>query len=140
MLQAKLHALRVQPAQPGAQQRRGLHRNRKHPPAGADKGPLSEIIGPGAQLLRPERLDRRGQPRLRRAVARQKVRLSFAVGEIEAAAPGQQKLPRWRAHAVEHGDAQAAARKLLGRHQPSRAGADHGGVDVENVSHDGCLR
>ena len=62
------------------------------------------------------------------------------MGEVEAAAPGQQKFPPDRRHPVIDGDARAALRQHLGRHQAGRAGADHGNVEIRHALHAGTNR
>ena len=54
MAHVELHALRAQPVQPGAQQRRGLHVVREHPAGAADEGVDAQAGRPVAQLLRRE--------------------------------------------------------------------------------------
>ena len=49
MTQRELHADRIQPPQPRAQQRRGLEGFRENPAAGADKGRLPQRFAPVAQ-------------------------------------------------------------------------------------------
>ena len=56
--QRELHAHRIEPPQPCAQQRRGLERFGKHPAAGADEGRLPQRLAPCAQRVRRKRLDR----------------------------------------------------------------------------------
>ena len=51
------------------------------------------------------------------------------MGEIEAAAAGQQKFAADRRHAVVNGDVRAAAGENLGRHQAGGPAADDGDVD-----------
>ena len=57
--QRQPHAHRIQPAQPGAQQRRGFHGHWKHPAAGADEGLLAQRVAPVAQGVRRKRFDGR---------------------------------------------------------------------------------
>ena len=66
---------------------------------------LAERFAPGAHRFRRQRLDGRPQLVPRPAVARQEARQLLAVGQVEAAAPGQQELPPERGHAVVDGDA-----------------------------------
>ena len=75
--------------------------------------------------------------RHRRAVAQQKRSKILAVGEVEAAAPGQQEFPADLRHPVINGDTRAALRQHLGRHQAGRPGADHRNVKIR---HSVCLR
>ena len=126
--QRELHAHGIQPPQPRPQQRRGLERFRKHPAAGADEGRLPQRFAPFAQGIRRKCLDRGREMRHRFAVAREKCRQRFAVGQIEPAAPGHQELAAGGRHRVIDGDAGAALRQHLGRHQPGRTGADDGDV------------
>ena len=122
----------AEPPQPRAQQRRGLERLGKHAAARSDEGVLAEPLAPGAHGGRRKRFDRGAQMRHRRAVAQQKRTEIFAVGEIEAAAPGQQEFSADRRHAVIDGDAHAALRQHLGRHQAGRPGTDHRNVEIRH--------
>ena len=123
--------------QPGAQQRRGFHRFRKNAAAGADERRLPERFAPGAHRLRRQRLDGRQQAVPRAAVARQEIGQLLAVGEVEAAAPGQQELPPERGHAVVDRDAGAAGGQHLGRHQSGGPAPDHGDAATRVVRHRG---
>ena len=105
--QLKAHAGGIEPPQPGAQQRRGLERFREHAAARSDEGLLAEALAPGAHRGGRKRLDRGAQPRRRLAVAGEEALQVLAVGEIEAAAPGQQEFPPDRRHPVVDRDARA---------------------------------
>ena len=61
------------------------------------------------------------------AVAGQKLCQLFAMGEIESAASGQQKLPCHGGHMVVDGDGGAGAGQDLCGHQPCGTAADDGG-------------
>ena len=123
--QGEAHAPRIQPTQPSPQQRRGLERLRKHPPARADKSRLPKSFAPRPQSLRRKRLDRRAQARLRGTIARQKYIQRLAMGEIEAATPGHQEFARDGWHAIIHRHPHAGTRDGFRRHQPGRTGADN---------------
>ena len=118
----------IEPPQPSAQQRRGLERLREHAAARSDEGLLAEALTPGANRGWRKRLDRGTQARRGVAVAGEEALHVLAVGEIEAAAPGQQELAPDRWPSVIHRDARAMVRQHLGRHQPGRARADNGDV------------
>ena len=115
--QGKAHAELIEPLQPGAQERRGLQRFRKDPPAGADKGFLSKLPGPGAQSLGGKGLDRGAQARRGRPIAREELIELLAMGEIQPAPPRQQEFPPDRGHPFVNRDIGAAARHDLGGHQ-----------------------
>jgi hypothetical protein len=59
------------------------------------------------------------------AVMVEKLLQRFGMSEIEAAAPGQQELPRRRCHVVDHAHLGAAFRQHFGGHQAGRPGADN---------------
>src|SRR5262245_23610521 len=128
MTERELHAIPVEPPQPGAQQGRGLECFRKHPPAAADKGRLPQRFAPGAQGVGRKRLDRRRKALSRLAIARKKFRQRLAMSEIQSAAAGHQKLAASRRHGVVDGDAGAAPRQHLRRHQAGGTGPDDGDV------------
>ena len=98
------NARRVEPLEPGAQQRRRFQALRKHPPAGADKRLLPQALAPRRAACRAE------TPRWHRADAAARhhsVRGSverFAVREVEPAAAGEQEFPPGRRHAVVERD------------------------------------
>ena len=70
----------AEPPQPGAQQRRGLERFRKHAAARSDERVLAQALAPGAHGGRRKRLDRGAQMRHRRAVAREEARRALRCG------------------------------------------------------------
>ena len=57
------------------------------------------------------------------------------MGEVEAAAAGEQELARWRGRGVVNDDAAAGAGERFGRRQTGRSGADHDGVDQVRFHH-----
>ncbi len=128
MAQLQLHAHRVEPPQPGAQQRRSLERFRKNAAAGTDEGRLPQRIAPCAQAIRRKCFDRSRELRHRFAVAREKLRQRLAVREVEPATPGHQEFAAGRRHRIIDCYVGAALRQHLGRHQPGRTGADDGDV------------
>ena len=82
-------------------------------------------------MIRWKGRDRGRQPRPRLSVAGEERRQRFAVGEIESAASGHQEFTPRRRHGVEDGDLGAALNQHFRRHEPGRAGSDHGGFGFE---------
>ncbi len=124
----EVHAGGAQAGEPGAQQRGGLHLLREHAPRAADEGGHAECRGPVAQRLRAESLDHRREFGAARAVTREEGVERLAVGQVQAAAPGEQELAPDRGHGVEHRHRLARLGEDFGRHQPGRAAADDGDV------------
>ena len=54
------------------------------------------------------------------------------MGEVEAAAAGQQEFSADRRHAVINGDTGAALGQHLGRHQAGGTGPDHGNFEISH--------
>src|SRR5467141_2781671 len=115
MPQRELYPHGVEPPQPRAQQWRGLERLREYPAAGTDEGRLPQRFAPFAQIIWRQCTDRRRKALLRRAVAREKRGQRFAVGQIEPATSGHQKLAARRRHRVKNRDALAGLRQHLSR-------------------------
>src|SRR5204863_9143355 len=91
MAERELDARSIEPPQPGAQQRRGLERFRKHAPTRTDKRRLSQSLAPRAQRIGRKRLDGRCKPRRRLAISGQERGQRLAVRELESAAAGPQE-------------------------------------------------
>ncbi len=123
----QLHAQIAETAQPGPQQRRSLHRGRKHPPAGSDERRLAEAVTPLDQRLRRKGPDDRLQPKPGGAVARQEDIQGFGMGEVQPAAAGHQQFAAGRGHVVVDCDTQAGAGQGLSRDKAGGASADDGG-------------
>src|ERR1700761_5636324 len=68
--------------QPGAQQRRGLHCLREHPPAASLEQALPQAFRPAAQRFRRKSADRGRQPILGRTVAPEKKLQWFRMREV----------------------------------------------------------
>ena len=118
-------AERLEPAQPRAQQRRGLERLRKHAAAGADEGLLPKLLAPVAQALGRKRIDCRGEMRRGFAVAREEMPAGVrcASGSARRARPsGTCGRPT---ASVVHASRAHRLRDRLRRHQPGGSGADH---------------
>ena len=115
---AEPHPVGIEPAQPGAQQRRGLERGRKDAPAGADEGLDAEIRAPRSKGTRAKDVERRLDMGRRHAVAGAKRRRVLVMCEVQPAASCQQELAARRGHAIVDGDSDAALREDLGSHEP----------------------
>src|SRR5277367_3605853 len=124
MARAQLDAERLQPPQPGAEQRRRLEAARKNPPARTDERRLAERGAPSAQGVRREGLDCRAQTLARRPVAREETIQRLRMGEIEPAAAGEQKFARRGGGGVGDDDFAARFGERLRRHQTRGARAD----------------
>ncbi len=128
------HPKAVEAAQPGAQQRRRLQRLGKHPSAAADECRLPEFFAPGPQPPRWERGDRGTQQRHGRPISIEKRLKRLAVGEIEAAPPGQQEFAPGRRHPVVNRDGRSGLRQRFGRDQ-SRRPCAHDRGDHSPIRH-----
>ena len=122
------HAQFAQAAQPGAQQRRGLHVAGEHAAGGADEGVDTQAMNPLAQGIGVERAQQRRDLGLALAVTTDESVLGLGVGDVHATDTGQQELAPHRGHGVEQLHAHAALRQHFGSHQPGRAAADDGDV------------
>ena len=98
------HAQAIETVEPGAQQRRGFHLFGKHPARGAGKGLDPQPIGPGDERFRRKSADGGFEKRPRLAIALEKQIERFRMGEVQPAAPGQQKLARRCRHVIENAD------------------------------------
>nr|GEU28576.1 hypothetical protein [Tanacetum cinerariifolium] len=135
------HAVLAQAVQPGAQQRRGLHIGRKHPAGRAHERFHPQAVHPGAHVVGTERVEhgtQRTPSAAGRAVARDEVRIRFGMGDVHAAAPGQQEFAAHRRHGVVDVDAGAAPRQGLGGHQAGGAATDDGDAKRWQTRLHGC--
>ena len=107
---------RVEPLQPGAQQRGRLERRREDPPARADERLLAETLAPDAQIRWREPQDGTAQQCGRIAVTGHEAMDVFAMRQVQAAAAGQQELAPGRGHAVVERHPGTAAAQHLGGH------------------------
>ena len=116
----------AQPRQPRAQQRRGLHADRKDAAgrAGEQLGP--QALRPGHDLSRTESGQGAGQMRAigaGRELGR-KAFHRFRAGQVQARFPGHQEFAGRGRHRLGQDDATPGGGQHLGRHQPGRTRAD----------------
>ena len=137
MTRCDRHALGGEAAQPGAEQRRRLERVREDAAGAADDGGLAEVGAPGAQGVGVEARQRGGEPGRCGAVAGDEAVERFGMGDVEAAAPGEQELAADRGHAVEHRHRPPRRRESLGRHQPGRAAANDRHIHPPSIPESG---
>jgi len=124
-----------QACQPGAQQRRGLHVGRKHPPGRAGKQRDPQILGPGADLLGAETGQHRRQPVA--VIGGGKAGEGLVAGQVQTRFPGHQKFARRAGAGLGQKHLSARAGQRLAGHQPRRARANHQCVKVVRFGHSG---
>ena len=105
---------------------RCLERSRKDPSARADERLLAETSTPGLQIRWREPGDGRAQECGCVAVAIDEAVDVLAMGQVQAAAAGEQELASGRGHAVVERHPCSAVPQHLGGHEPGRSCADHG--------------
>ena len=120
----ELHAQRVKPAQPGAQQRRGLHLLGEDAARGTDEGLDAEAIGPGDERIGREGADGRLEEPLRLTITFEKGVERLGVGQVQPAAACQQELARRCGHVIIDGDLVARRRQHFRRHEARGARSD----------------
>ena len=115
----------IEPRQPGAQERRGLHRHREHPARRAGEELLPEAPRPALHRIGIEVLDHRAQPVRGLGIGGQQ-RLGRQVhGQVEPGFPRHQELATHRRLGLDQGHRHPGPGQNLGRHQPGGTGADH---------------
>src|SRR5215212_3082864 len=114
----------VEPPEPGAKQRGSLHGLREDAPARTHERRLPEVVGPIPERCRRKRLDGRGEMPRGRTIALEEAVQTIGMGEIEAAAPGEEEFAREGGHAIVDRDGAARESRYLGGHQAGRAAAD----------------
>ena len=135
MAQLEADAGGIELPEPGAQQRRGFHRLGKHPPARSHERFLTQRLAPRAQSIGRKGLDRRAKARLGGSIAPQKCCQLFAMGQIEPAAPRQEKLAADGGHALVDGHGRTATGGNFRRHQAGGAATDDGDVLRQSSDH-----
>ena len=116
MPHVQAHTLRAQPLQPGAQQRRGLHRGRKHTLRAADKSVHPQAFCPDTQFIRTKTLQPWAQGLGTLGVARGEGRQRLGMCQVQATHTREQKLAACRRHAVKHMHLQALVHCRLRGH------------------------
>ena len=121
----QVHAEAVQTAEPGAEQRRGLHLLWKDAARGAHEGFDAKAMAPVDHRLRREGADGGLEKILGLAIAGEEGFQRLRMGEIQAPSSRQQKLAGGRRHMVKDGDFDTALGQDLRRHEPCGPGADN---------------
>ena len=126
MSRVQSHAGRAQALQPGAQQRRCLHRFGIDVAAGADEGFEAECLAPGAHILRRKTGQSARHHVCGGAVFFYERRQRFVVGEVQAAASGNLELPPHARLVIEHGNGASGFGQNFSGPQTGWSAADNG--------------
>lgn len=117
---AEADAAPRQPPRPGTQQRRGLHRHRKHPPGRAGEDRLPQSPRPGLHVIRAEGGEHRREPCRRLAIGGEEAPGRFHPGQVQPRLASHQELASDRGLGLGQKDGMASPGQYLGRHHPRR--------------------
>src|SRR5690606_18314953 len=135
MPESKTHSQLAQPMHPGAQQRCGLHVDRKHSAGRPGKSFDAQIPRPLAYRFRGKSIQHGFQLISSFTKTGDELRIRFAMGKIQPAYPRPKKLSAQRWFGLEDCDTPARTRQHFRRHEARRAATNNGSIEVFQFRH-----